>query len=282
MILCGVLKKKKSKSAQYACAAANADLLKRLLGLARLPARSTFFDRYQRAWPLVRAAVRVQGRAALREHVADATAVAADKSLVAARGPAWHKRDRARGVVPPGLKGVDREAAWGYSGDYHGWVYGYGLELVVTAPAAARSGRAAFPLLASVDVASLHEQRSFAAKIPDLPQSTRHVLLDSGYDGDDLADEVEGTGRHAPADVRAGRACVAPRAGQQPHADPDRRLRLPTARTLPLTTRRTGCPSPVPAGRVVTPGIVGRSQDYLSVPPNASRADVPSSDHVRR
>jgi hypothetical protein len=121
--------------------------------------------------------------------VADATVVAADKSLAAARGPVWHHRDRQRGVVPKGLKGVDRQAAWGYS-DYHDWMYGYGLEVVVTAPPK-RSGTAAFPLLASVDVASVNEQRSFAAKVPQLPRSTRCVLVDSGYDGDDLADAVE-------------------------------------------------------------------------------------------
>src|SRR5690242_2507130 len=127
MIFCAVLKKKKSKSAQYVLVCQNADLLTRRLDLDRLPARSTFFDRYARVWPLVREAIRLQGRLALREHVADAAVVAADKSLVPARGPVWHKRDRQRGEVPKGLRGVDREAAWGYS-DYHDWVYGYGFE----------------------------------------------------------------------------------------------------------------------------------------------------------
>ena len=186
MILCGVLKKKKSKSAQYAFIQHNAAMLLRVLDLARLPARSTFFERYGRVWPLVQEAIALQGRTALREHVADAATVAADKSLIAAVGPVWHKRHRQRGIVPKGLRGLDREAAWGYS-DYHDWIYGYSFEVVVTAPPN-RSGTAAFPLLASVDIASASEQRSFALKVPQLPRSTRFVDVDSGYDTDDLAE----------------------------------------------------------------------------------------------
>src|SRR5579883_2246830 len=98
MILAGVLKMRKSKSAQYRLIVAEAELLKRLLGVDRLPCRSVFCDRYKRCWPLVREAIKLQGRVALREHVADATAVAADKSLLPARGPVWHRRDRCRGV----------------------------------------------------------------------------------------------------------------------------------------------------------------------------------------
>jgi hypothetical protein len=196
LIVCGVLKMKKSKSAQYEFARENESLFKRLLGIDRLPARSTYFDRYQSAGPLAQEAIRLQGRVALREHVADATAVAADKSLIKARGPVWHQSYRKRGMVPKGLRGLDRQAAWGYS-DYHDWTWGYGLEAVVTAPQK-RSGTAAFPLLASVDVASFNEQTSFAAKVPQLPASTRCVVLDKGYDADRLADLVEM--RTPPAD----------------------------------------------------------------------------------
>ena len=206
MILAGVMKMRKSKSSQYRLAAANSKLLGRLLGIGRLPCRSVFFDRYKRCWPLVRQAIVLQGRVALREHVTDATTVAADKSVAAARGPVWHHRDRRRGVVPKGAHGLDREADWGYS-QYHDWTWGYGIELVVTAPPK-RSGNAAFPLLASVDVASLNEQVAFAAKIPLLPASTRYVALDKGYDSDGVADAIE---MHPPrsADGRDAAARVA-------------------------------------------------------------------------
>jgi hypothetical protein len=189
MILCGVLKKKKSKSASYRFAAQNQDLFLTQLRLKRLPARSTFCDRYTRVWPLVQTAIRLQGRRAIQEHVCDAATVAADKSLVPAPGPVWHVSSRNRGVVPAGLHGLDQEAAWGHS-DYHDWVYGYSFEVVVTAPPA-NSGAASFPLLASVDVASASEQRTCPDKLEHLPPSTRYVVVDSGYDGEHLANQVE-------------------------------------------------------------------------------------------
>src|SRR6266567_839968 len=66
LILAGVLKMKKSKSAQYRLVLENAPLFKRLLGVDRLPGRSTFCDRYKRVRPLVQEAIRLQGLAALR------------------------------------------------------------------------------------------------------------------------------------------------------------------------------------------------------------------------
>ena len=192
MILCGVLKRKKRKSAQYRLIRRPevADLLGRALGLTRMPARSTFFERYPRVWPLVQRAIELQGRRALREHVADARQVAADKSLVAARGPQWNAKDRRRGHVPAGLRGLDREADWGRS-EYHGWVYGYSYEVAVTATA----GSVVLPLLASVDVASANENRTFPPKIGRLPRSSCDLLVDAGYDSNDSADRFELTAR---------------------------------------------------------------------------------------
>jgi hypothetical protein len=188
MILCGVIKKKKSKSAQYRliCLPDNAAMLKRLLKLERLPCRSNFFARYQRVWPVVQKAIELQGRVALKEHVADAKLVAIDKSLMHARGPEWNQKDRKHDVVPNGLRGVDRQADWGMS-DYHGWVYGYSFEVMV----AATKDSVVLPLLASVDTASTNEHTSVVAKLDHLPASTRTVLVDPGYDSNDLADRVE-------------------------------------------------------------------------------------------
>jgi len=195
MILCGVIKKKKSKSAQYrlVCLPQNADLLKGLLDIDRMPARSSFFDRYKRVWPLVQKAIELQGRTALREHVADARVVAADKSLLAARGPQWNTKDRKRNQVPEYLRGVDREADWGKS-DYHGWVYGYSYEVMVTAT----KDSVILPLLASVDSGSTNEHKSVVSKLNRLPPSTRTVLVDPGYDSNDLADQVELDSKERP------------------------------------------------------------------------------------
>jgi hypothetical protein len=195
MILAGVLKRRKSKSAQYRliCRRDHAEMLKRVLALDRVPARSTFFDRYTRVWPLAQRAIQLQGRLALREHVADAKEVSADKSLMAARGPQWNVKDRKRGHVPKGLRGLDRQADWGKS-EYHGWVYGYSFEVAVTATA----GSVVLPLLASVDVASANENRTFPAKIDRLPRSNCTLLVDAGYDSNDSADRFELDDRERP------------------------------------------------------------------------------------
>ena len=135
---------------------------------------------------MVQKAIGLQGRVILKEHIADAKVVAADKSLLAARGPQWNQKDRKRNHVPKGLRGIDRDADWGCSA-YNGWVYGYSYEVVVTATI----GSVVVPLLASVDVASAKEQKTFASKIDRLPRSTRNLLIDPGYDSNDHADRFE-------------------------------------------------------------------------------------------
>src|SRR4029453_5395642 len=55
-------------------------------------------------------------------------ASAIDGRMYKALGPAWHKRDRRKGIIPVGLRNVDTEAKWFKSG-YPGWVQGYPLGL---------------------------------------------------------------------------------------------------------------------------------------------------------
>lgn len=111
--------------------------------------------------------------------------LAVDKTMVEARGPLWHRSDRARNRIPPGLRGVDRESTWGYS-PYRGWVQGYSMEVVV----AAGVGGIPVPLLASADTASAPENRSFAEKVASLPRRTRYVVGDGRYDDEALAREL--------------------------------------------------------------------------------------------
>lgn len=49
----------------------------------------------------------------------------ADKMMVKARGPVWHKKQKAQNIVPKGLHGLDRAATWSFS-RYDGWIYGHG------------------------------------------------------------------------------------------------------------------------------------------------------------
>jgi hypothetical protein len=45
--------------------------------------------------------------------------------MVKARGPVWHQKQKKQGLVPKGLRGLDKEATWGKS-HADGWIYGHG------------------------------------------------------------------------------------------------------------------------------------------------------------
>jgi len=197
MIVTATLKLRKSKSAQYGFLLENRKKFQRWLGLKQFPVRSTYYERYKKAYALLQTAIKLQGRLAIRLGLADAAVVAVDKSLIAARGPRWNRKDRKANRIPAGLHGVDRESAWGYS-PHDEWVQGYSYEVVVAAP---RKGTV-WPLLASADKANASEQVSFGHKIDHLHGQTRHVLADSGYDNNDYGRRVERDAQGRPTGRR--------------------------------------------------------------------------------
>lgn len=183
LITIAVLKNRRNKSAQYRFLDQHRTELLRWIGIDRFPSRSTYCDRYRRAHRIFRVAVRLQGDLLLKKKIGDAACVAVDKSLVPSMGPAWPKRLRLAGKILPG---VDRDSAWGFS-KHHGWLQGYSYEVVVSA---GQKGLVV-PLRASVDRANWSEHRSFREHIPQLPESTKYVLADRGYDANEHADAIE-------------------------------------------------------------------------------------------
>lgn len=186
LIMIAVLKRKKSKSAQYRYLCEHRTEIAAWVGTDEFPSRSTYFERYRRAHRLYQEAIRLQGQQAVEDGLADPTIVAVDKSLLWAQGPQWHKKDRLAGRIPKGLHGVDTESTWGYS-EYHGWVQGYSYEVVVTATA----NGTVWPLLASVDTASASEHVTFGEKIGWLGSQVVYVLADSGYDNNEYGERIE-------------------------------------------------------------------------------------------
>ena len=182
LIVVAIVKQRKSKSAQYRFLKAHRDELAKALATDHFPSRSTYFDRYRRAWKLYEQAIRLAGQFAIEKRLATARCVAVDKSVIEARGPLWNQRHLARGRVP---RGADLDATWTYSA-YDGWVMGYGYEVVVTAE---KTGPV-WPLLASAGAASWQPNRTFPSKIPHLPPSTRYIVADSGYDSNAIAESI--------------------------------------------------------------------------------------------
>jgi hypothetical protein len=183
LIMVAVLNQRKSKSAQYRYLDAHRRELLRLMKTDRFPSRSTYFDRYRRAHQLLEQAIHIEGRGVVDSGMANPRCLAVDKSVVKARGRPWNKKQRARGRVP---KGADLEATWTYS-SYHGWILGYGYEVVVTAE---KQG-VVWPLLASASPAHWHAARTFPSKIEKLPTAARYVLADAGYDSNAHGEAIE-------------------------------------------------------------------------------------------
>jgi hypothetical protein len=183
LIMIVMIKKKKSKAAQYRFLSDHRREIEGWLGSEAFPSRATYYRRYRNAHKFFRAAIRIQGQRAVAEGICDAHDVAVDKSIVAAQGKPWHNRDRKGGRV---RRGVDRQAAWGCS-EHDGWTYGYSFAVVVSST----PKTTVFPLLASADVASASEPRACREKVAELPPSTRNVSADAGYDANYLGETIE-------------------------------------------------------------------------------------------
>jgi hypothetical protein len=83
----------------------------------------------------------------------------------------------------------------------------------------ATRGSVVMPLLASVDVASSAETRSFAGKIEPLPAGVETVVADAGYDASALGERVE----YGNQSRRTGRRYLCPenpRHGNRPKTKP--------------------------------------------------------------
>jgi hypothetical protein len=51
--------------------------------------------------------------------------------MVRAKGPVWHKKQKQQGIIPKGLYGLDKDAAWGKS-KAKGWIYGHGTFMLTS------------------------------------------------------------------------------------------------------------------------------------------------------
>lgn len=179
LIVVAIAHGRKSKSSQWRFVKQHQNQLLSLLKLKCMPCRDTYSRRYLDEHRLFEQAVQLQGKLALKQHVCCGHCVAGDKSLISAKGPPPRTKKKPR-------RGSDMQGGWGYGGDGK-WVFGYSYEVVVSAP---KNGLV-FPLLASCDPANRSEFRSFADKIPRLPPSVRDVLVDSGYDSNQLGEALE-------------------------------------------------------------------------------------------
>lgn len=127
-----------------------------VLGWQSIPHRTTLSRRYKALYEVLEELTLYMGHAhANLGHQFNPRGLYQDKSLFKASGSVWHQSDRQANRIPDKLRHLDTDATWSKSA-YHGWVYGYGLHLTVTA--------AGYPVLMQVETASFSEASALQAK----------------------------------------------------------------------------------------------------------------------
>jgi len=159
-------------------------------GLRKLPDRRTFDRRYKQFAPSAEAQLRSLGLTLLLEGVVAPKIVATDSSLIKADGPVWHQEQKKEGIIPAGLRNLDREAEWGHS-HYHGWIYGYKVHGSCTA-----SGSVHIFTDATVTKGNAADNMVYAQRIEFIPALTEDVLADTGFDDGKLFRSLEEKGKH--------------------------------------------------------------------------------------
>lgn len=163
----------------------NMPLVASACGLVRLPDRRTLDRRLHEIAPQAEAQIQALGLTLALEAVTDATVAASDGSAFAAHGPVWHKKDKAAGVIPEGLTGLDTEADWIQS-TYHGWVYGYKAHVTLTtAPTTVRA------VLSARVTGSACESHVLRGQLDELPPLIQTLLLDAGFDDGQLLEDCQ-------------------------------------------------------------------------------------------
>jgi len=103
-------------------------------------------------------------------------AVAADSTVLRARGGVWHRKHREAGEVPH--TSIDTEAHWTKSG-WHGWVYGWKLHLITVV------SNVWIPLAAELTPANADDSAEAGKLIImgkcELPTDIRYLLGDTHY-----------------------------------------------------------------------------------------------------
>ncbi len=118
-----------------------------------------------------------------------------DNRMFEAFGAIWHRKDQKKGVIPKGLRNVDRTAGWGVS-HYRGWVFGHGMDVFVT------TGKCVLPVIAIGRSLVIRGNTAVKQMIKLLPKAKKGVVVaDSEYCDQKLDALLQTTGRklYAPS-----------------------------------------------------------------------------------
>lgn len=158
-------------------------LVRRLVGLKQVPARTTLMRRFKALEQPLKARIWLMGWTFMVKGIVTVHILMADGTLHQASGRSWPAKYKHQGILPPTLRGVDTTAGWGKS-PYHGWVWGYRTHPVV----ALTPDLEPIPLLADARPVAVQDNTILAAQLPWLPPEATVILLDSSYEDADLVE----------------------------------------------------------------------------------------------
>jgi Transposase DDE domain len=127
-------------------------------------------------------------------------AAAVDSTPLKTSGGVWHKKHKEAGEIPH--TSIDTEAGWSKSG-WHGWWYGWKLQLAVSV------GAIWIPLAAELTPANTADNEVAPRLWAPLPAEVRYVLGDTAYNDPEVRQLCE----------QSDRALVATQRGAYPHHD---------------------------------------------------------------
>jgi hypothetical protein len=160
-----------------------------------IPNRRTFDRRFKQSlYALQLAMVTVTLFVVKRFHLGIAR-LSLDNRMFQAVGAIWHRKDQLKGIIPNGLRNIDKTAGWGVS-HYRGWVYGHGLDVFVT------TGKVVFPVIALARSLVVRGNTAVKQLITLLPTVQKGVIVaDSEYCDQKLDHLLQATGRrlYAPS-----------------------------------------------------------------------------------
>jgi hypothetical protein len=170
----------------------------------RYPSRRTW-ERHLAAIPdMLPAHIGCFGRALvalIQPWVRCGRAAAIDSTVLRANGAVWHNKHREQGVVPH--TSIDTVAHWTKSG-WHGWVYGWKLQLVSVVAAVW------IPLATELTPANVADNEMSPGIIRELPPELRFLLGDRHYNAPNVRDACD----------ERDYLLVTSRYGRYPHTDP--------------------------------------------------------------
>lgn len=159
----------------------------------KIPTRRTF-DRRLKNWQLsVQLYMIALALLFMRKFKLGIARLTCDNRMFAACGAIWHVKDMEKNHIPQRLRNVDTTAGWGVS-KYRGWIFGHGLEVIVT------TGKVVIPILAIAHSLRVRGNTVIKKIVSLLPKVKKGVVAsDAEYFDNQLAVEIEKTGRQLHA-----------------------------------------------------------------------------------